>query len=78
MGESVNVYEAKTNFSRLVARAEAGEEIVISRHGRPVARLAPLVRAPAQRRPGAWAGRFVVPDDFDDFDEQDASDWYGP
>lgn len=77
MSELVSVYEAKSNFSRLLARAEAGEEIVISRHGRAVARLAPLAPLPTERRPGAWAGRFVVPDDFDDFTAQDERDWYG-
>jgi len=42
MSEKVNIYDAKTRLSRLVARAEAGEEIIIARAGRPAARLVPL------------------------------------
>jgi prevent-host-death family protein len=42
MADQVNIHAAKTHFSRLVERAEAGEEIVIARDGRPVARLVPL------------------------------------
>lgn len=61
----MNIHDAKTQFSKLVARVEAGEEIVIARAGTPVARLAPLpVREP--RRPGGAEGRIVMRDDFDD------------
>lgn len=61
----VNMHEAKTHLSRLVERVEAGEEIVISRAGTPVARLVP-VRAPGPRRePGSLRGRIYVADDFD-------------
>jgi prevent-host-death family protein len=49
----VNVHEAKTTLSALLAEVEAGEEVVIARNGRPVARLV-RVEKPA-RRPGAWA-----------------------
>lgn len=54
MSESVKIAEAKAHFSELVARAEAGEEIVISRGNRPVARIVPL-GAKAPRRPGIAA-----------------------
>ena len=74
---TVSVYDAKTQLSRLLARVEAGEEILISRNGRPVARLAPLPE-PAPRAPGAWRGRVVIRDDFDTFTPDDAADWYGP
>ncbi len=60
----VNVYEAKTQLSRLLVRVEAGEEIVIARSGRAVARLVP-VGAPARRSPGALAGEIEIGDDFD-------------
>jgi prevent-host-death family protein len=73
----VNVYEAKTQLSRLIARVEAGEEITLSRNGRAVARLVPLTSTPPVRQPGAWKGRVVIHDDFDQFTEQDARDWYG-
>lgn len=55
--ESINVYEAKTQLSRLLERVEAGEEIVIARAGTPVARLVPLAKRP-HRVPGAWVGRW--------------------
>ena len=61
----VNMHEAKTHLSRLVERVEAGEEIVISRAGKPVARMV-AVRAPAGSRvPGRLRGRLRISDDFD-------------
>jgi prevent-host-death family protein len=65
MTEQVNVYEAKTHLSRLLERVEAGEEIVIARHGRPVARLVPPQRVGPPRRPGSLAGRIHLAADFD-------------
>lgn len=62
----VNVHEAKTHLSRLLDRAAAGEEIVIERAGRPVARLVALATNRAARRPGALRGRITIADDFDD------------
>ena len=65
---TVNIHAAKTHLSRLVDQAAAGEEIVIARSGRPVARLMPLASPPAnvaKRRLGLLAGEFTVPDDFD-------------
>jgi len=61
----VNIHDAKTQFSKLVERAEAGEEITIARAGKPVARLGPI-DVTASRRPGGAEGRIVVSDDFDD------------
>ncbi len=65
--QTVNIHAAKTHLSRLVDAAAAGEEILIARAGRPIARLVPLVdRAmPARRRLGCLAGRLTVPADFD-------------
>jgi prevent-host-death family protein len=61
----VNIHEAKTHFSRLVDRAAKGEEIVIARAGRPVARLGPLAESAKPRRGGAWKGKVWIADDFD-------------
>ena len=61
----VNVYEAKTHLSRLIARAQAGEEIVITRHGRPVARLGPIASRKKPRKLGIMAGKVRVARDFD-------------
>ena len=67
MSESVNVYEAKTHLSQLLDRAAAGEEIVIARAGRPIARLVPLADSPSRpRSPGGWRGKVRISDDFDE------------
>lgn len=63
-----NIHDAKTNFSKLVQRAEAGEEIVIGRSGRPVAKLVPYDQ-PVRRQPGLLRGHIMIEDDFDDVDE---------
>lgn len=62
---SINIHAAKTHLSRLVDQAAAGEDVVIARAGRPVARLVPYVEERAPRRPGRWAGRVVIAPDFD-------------
>ena len=62
--KQVNIHQAKTELSRLVERVEAGEEIVIARAGRPVAKLTPLTKAPRRRRLGPLDGRFKIPEDF--------------
>ena len=59
----VNVHEAKTHLSRLLERVDAGEEIVIARNGKPVARLVPVSAEP--RRPGRLKGRLRIGTDFD-------------
>jgi prevent-host-death family protein len=61
----VNLYDAKTQLSRLVERAAAGEEIVIAKGGRPLARLVPLAQRTAPRELGFLAGRVRVAPDFD-------------
>lgn len=64
--QTVNIHEAKTQFSRIVEQAEAGEEIVIARAGKPVARLVPLeTAAPESRKLGLGKKRFTFPADFD-------------
>jgi prevent-host-death family protein len=62
---TVNIHEAKTHLSRLVEEVEAGQEILIARAGKPVARLAPLAKAAKRRRPGAMAGHLWIAKDFD-------------
>ncbi len=60
----VGVHEAKTQFSKLLRRVAAGEEIVISRGGVPVARLVPVAQE-GPRQFGRDSGKFDVPEDFD-------------
>jgi prevent-host-death family protein len=62
--KKVNIYEAKTRLSQLVEEAAAGQDVVIARAGRPVARLTRLVEAGRKRRLGVLDGRFRIPDDF--------------
>jgi prevent-host-death family protein len=69
MNESVNIHQAKTHLSRLVELVERGEEVVIARAGRPVARLVPYVRRTAPREPGLWRGLVQLAPDFDATDE---------
>jgi prevent-host-death family protein len=61
---SVNIHEAKTQLSKLLARVRAGEEIIIAKNGQPIARLV-RVEPPARRLFGSDRGRFEVPEDFD-------------
>ena len=62
---TVNIHAAKTQLSRLVDAAAAGEEIIIAKSGKPVARLGPLAEAQRKRRLGVLAGKLRVPEDFD-------------
>jgi prevent-host-death family protein len=65
---TVNIHEAKTQFSRIVEQAEAGEEIVISRAGKPVARLVSLTSvAPKARKLGQGKKYFTFPPNFDNW-----------
>jgi prevent-host-death family protein len=61
----VNVHEAKTHLSRLLERVEAGEEIVVARSGKPVARLVPFQEARAPRQSGRLRGAVRMAPDFD-------------
>jgi prevent-host-death family protein len=62
----VNVHQAKTELSRLLEAAEAGEEVVIARAGKPVARLIAIGSGRKPRELGRLAGKIRVPDNFDD------------
>jgi|Tabmets5t2r1_1033131.scaffolds.fasta_scaffold38154_3 prevent-host-death family protein len=72
-----NIHEAKTQLSRLVERAAAGEEIIISKAGRPVARLGPLPRATTPRKPGRWRGQVRILHDFDELPPEVAAAFRG-
>jgi antitoxin (DNA-binding transcriptional repressor) of toxin-antitoxin stability system len=61
----VNIYDAKTQLSRMVDRAASGEDIVISRNGRPIARLCQLGPAQGRIQLGLLKGRLEVASDFD-------------
>ena len=65
MTKPVNIHAAKTHFSRLVERAAKGEEIIIAKAGKPVARLMPLAVPVRRRRPGLLKGKIKMAEDFD-------------
>jgi prevent-host-death family protein len=62
----VNVHEAKSTLSRLLQAVEAGDDVVIARSGKPVARLVPAVGIQGRRVPGAWRGQVAIAGDFDE------------
>jgi prevent-host-death family protein len=66
VAQVVNVHEAKTQLSRLLERVEQGEEIVIGRAGKPVAKLVPYLPKRRPRKPGGWEGKVWMADDFDE------------
>lgn len=69
--DSVNILQAKSTLSRLVAAVESGEEkeIIIARNGKPVARLVPLEKRPKVKL-GLYEGQFRAPDDIDDCNDE--------
>ena len=62
----INIHQAKTQFSRLVERVASGEEIIIAKSGKPVARLVPYAPNRAVRRPGAMRGKIRIKKNFDE------------
>jgi prevent-host-death family protein len=65
MSRIINIHEAKTHLSRIVEDVAAGEEVIIAKAGRPVARLVSLEHTAPPKRLGLLKGAFTVPADFD-------------
>ena len=61
----VNIYEAKTQLSKLVDKAAQGEDVIIARNGKPVARITALKPEKRPFRPGSLEGKIWISDDFD-------------
>lgn len=78
----VNIHEAKTHFSELIAAVERGEEIIIARRGKPVAKLEsaePAERARRKPRFGLWKGKINVdPSFYDPMSEEELAEWHRP
>lgn len=74
---AINIHEAKTQFSRLVDRAEAGEAVVIARSGRPVAKLTRIDAPATPRRLGFLEGQAGVPDDFNEWGGDEIAELFG-
>ncbi len=77
MAEIINVHEAKTHLSRLLDKAHAGEEIVLSKAGKPYARLMPLPKPSAKRRLGRLKGASLDPAFFDPLPQDELDAWEG-
>lgn len=73
----VNVHEAKTHLSRLLERVAAGEEIVIAKAGRPVARLVAYQEDDEPRTLGGWEGQVWMAEDFDELPPDLLAAFYG-
>ncbi len=73
----VNIHEAKTHFSRLLERVMRGEEVVIGKAGKPVARLVPYYEEREPRVPGGWKGRVRIAEDFDELPAEVAAAFRG-
>jgi prevent-host-death family protein len=83
MARQVNIHEAKTHFSELIAAVERGEEIIIARRGKPVARLngADSASETKKHKPkfGLWKGKIKVhPSFYDPMTEEELEEWYAP
>ena len=65
MGRTVNVHEAKTHLSKLLEQVAQGEEVVIAKSGRPVARLVAVKGSTGRRKPGSAKGQIKISEDFD-------------
>jgi len=74
---SVNIHHAKTHLSALLARVATGEEIIIAKSGKPLAKLTQFDSSPKKRVPGLDRGLMKVPDNFDDEDENINKMFYG-
>lgn len=77
--ESVNMHEAKTRLSQLVAQAARGEGFIIAKAGKPVVRVT-AIDSPEQgqqKRIGFLAGEFTVPDDFDRMGQEEIAEMFG-
>jgi prevent-host-death family protein len=76
----INVHEAKTNFSKLLERAHAGEEIILAKAGVPYAKLVPYEPpAKPRRQPGGWPELRTIPDSvwFDPMPDDELALWEG-
>jgi len=73
----INVHEAKTHLSGLLERVAQGEEIVIGKAGKPVAKLVSYRESHGPRAPGGWRGRVRIAPDFDELPPEIAAAFRG-
>ncbi|MBI2315437.1 type II toxin-antitoxin system Phd/YefM family antitoxin [Candidatus Daviesbacteria bacterium] len=65
-----NIHEAKTNLSKLIEKTSKGEEVIIAKAGKPVAKLSSYKEKLKPRKLGLWKGKVFIPDNFDEEDEE--------
>lgn len=65
MTVQVNIYEAKSKLSQLINQVIAGEEVIVAKSGKPVAKIVPLKKPIQDRKPGTAKGKITIADDFD-------------
>ncbi len=66
----VNIHEAKTNLSKLIEKTSKGEEVIIAKAGKPIAKLSAYKEKLKPRKPGFWKGKVWMSDDFNDEDPE--------
>jgi len=75
--QQINIHEAKTHLSRLLETVIEGEEIIIAKHGKPVAILSAFVEDNTPRKlGGSWEGKVIVSEDFEATDDEIADSFY--
>lgn len=72
-----NIHEAKTNLSKLIESVLAGEEVIISKAGKPIVKLIPYSKPTKERTPGLWKGQVEMTNDFDSLPKEILNSFYG-
>ena len=75
--KSIDIHEAETQLSRLIQQVSDGEEIVIAKAGKPIARLVAYAQSTGPRTPGCWRGQVCMADDFDETPKEIIDSFYG-
>ena len=65
MAIQVNIYEAKSKLSKLINQVIAGEEVIVAKSGKPVAKIVPFEKPTQNRKPGSAKGKLIISNDFD-------------
>jgi len=73
----INIHQAKTNLSRLIEKTLSGEDVIIAKAGKPVAKLVPYKKTLKPRKPGLWKGKVWMSDDFNEEDKEINKLFYG-
>lgn len=74
---TTNIYQAKTNLSKLIEKVLKGEEVVIAKAGKPVVKLTPYKDKMKPRKPGLWKGKVWISDDFNEESKEINRMFYG-